>query len=81
VVKGKLRINGEEAKIHNLVEFNNEGEKLEIEAQEESILLLGHATPFNEPIVAQGPFVMNSQEEIQEAFQDYQNGEFGDWNE
>ncbi|MBZ9731263.1 pirin family protein [Salegentibacter sp. JZCK2] len=80
VVKGKVKVNGEEAKMHNLVEFTNDGEKLEIEAQEESIVLLGHAAPFNEPIVAQGPFVMNSQEEIQQAFQDYQNGIFGNWN-
>ena len=80
VVKGNLKIKGKEAKIHNLVEFDNDGEKLEIEALDESILLLGHAAPFNEPIVAQGPFVMNSQQEIQQAFQDYQNGEFGNWN-
>ena len=80
VVKGNLKVNGKEAKIHNLVEFDNDGEKLEIEALEESILLFGHAVPFNEPIVAQGPFVMNSQQEIQQAFLDYQNGEFGNWN-
>lgn len=80
VVKGKVIVNGEEAKMHNLVEFANDGEKLKIEAVDESILLLGHAEPFNEPIVAQGPFVMNSQQEIQQAFQDYQNGEFGNWN-
>ncbi|SKB82121.1 hypothetical protein SAMN05660776_3156 [Salegentibacter holothuriorum] len=80
VVKGNLQVNGKEAKMHNLVEFENDREKLEIEALEESILLLGHALPFNESIVAQGPFIMNSQQEIQQAFQDYQNGEFGDWN-
>jgi redox-sensitive bicupin YhaK (pirin superfamily) len=79
VVKGKVNVNGQEAKMHHLVEFAKEEGKIKIEATEESVILLGHAAPFNEPIFAQGPFVMNSQEEIQQAFQDYQNGAFGTW--
>jgi redox-sensitive bicupin YhaK (pirin superfamily) len=62
------------------VEFNNKEEKIVVEALEDSILILGHALPFNEPMVAQGPFVMNTQKEIQEAYQDYQAGKFGSWN-
>ena len=41
------------------------------------MILLGHAAPFNEPIVAQGPFVMNTRDEIVAAFEDYQQGKFG----
>ena len=59
------------------VEFKNYGTDLEIIALEESISLLGHAVPFNEPIVTQGPFVMNSSEEIRQAYHDYSNGKFG----
>ena len=81
VVKGTLEVNGRQASIHDLVEFNNEGIDIQIEALEESILLLGHAQPFNEPIVAQGPFVMNTQAEIAEAYQDYQKGAFGSWDQ
>lgn len=79
VIKGKVKVNSQEARIHDLVEFDNDQEEIAVEAEEESILLFGHAVPFNEPIVAQGPFVMNTQEEIMQAYQDYQNGAFGDW--
>jgi len=33
--------------------------------------------PINEPVVAYGPFVMNSEQEIIEPFKDYQNGKMG----
>lgn len=80
VVRGKVNVNeAEAAKIH-LVEFDNEGSKVEVVAHEKSIILFGQATPFKEPMVAQGPFVMNTQQEIMEAYQDYQNGKFGTWN-
>lgn len=36
--------------------------------------LLIAGRPIKEPIVQHGPFVMNSQEEIDQAFRDYQNG-------
>lgn len=40
------------------------------------VLLLGGA-PLNEPVVQQGPFVMNTREEISQAIQDYQQGKMG----
>lgn len=65
--------------MHQLVEFNTDEEQIKTEASEESIILFGHALPFNEPIVAQGPFVMNTEEEIKQAYRDYRSGSFGDW--
>lgn len=80
IVRGELNVNGTEVMFRNLVEFDNSGEKIEVEALEDSILILGHALAFNEPMVAQGPFVMNTQQQIQEAYADYQAGKFGSWN-
>lgn len=76
VIKGEIRINGEIIQSLHLVEFNNDDEDLRIEALAESTVLFGHAKPFNEPVVAQGPFVMNTMEEIEQAYQDYQQGKF-----
>ncbi|MFN3996668.1 pirin family protein [Algoriphagus sp.] len=80
IVRGELNVNGTAVMFRNLVEFENSGQKIEVEAIEDSILILGHALPFNEPMVAQGPFVMNTQKQIQEAYQDYEAGKFGSWN-
>lgn len=80
IVRGELLVNGKQIPFRNLVEFTNSGEKLIVEAIEDSILIFGHALPFREPMVAQGPFVMNTQEEIIQAYQDYQDGKFGTWN-
>ncbi|WP_026955308.1 pirin family protein [Algoriphagus vanfongensis] len=79
VVRGKLDVNDSPVPFRNLVEFENSGSTVTIKALEDSILILGHALPFNEPVVAQGPFVMNTQEQIYEAYQDYQEGKFGNW--
>jgi len=77
VVNGLVEVNGKEAGTHNLVEFDLDGDQIEITAKEDSTLLFGYGTPFNEPIVARGPFVMNSQAEIQQAMLDYQSGKMG----
>ncbi|KAA3436363.1 pirin family protein [Rufibacter hautae] len=80
IIKGTLKVNGQEVPFRNLVEFNNNAPELILEVTEDSILLFGHAVPFNEPVVAQGPFVMNTQAEIHQAYADYQAGKFGSWN-
>ena len=54
-----------------------DGEAVTIEASEPALFLFGHADPIPEPIVAHGPFVMNSADEIRQAYADYQAGRFG----
>ena len=79
VVRGEVNVNGQAVTKLSLVEFNPDGEGLNIEATTDSVILFGHAQPFKEPVVAYGPFVMNTEQEIQEAYQDYQQGKFGVW--
>lgn len=78
VVKGKILSANETLPALHLAEFNRDGESFTMEAQEESIVIFGHARPNNEPVVAHGPFVMNTQQEIQEAYMEYYEGKFGD---
>lgn len=81
VTTGELSVNDNQVKALQLAEFNHDGDELIITAQTDAVLLLGHAMPLNEPVVSQGPFVMNTQQEIIEAYQDYRNGKFGSWEE
>jgi quercetin 2,3-dioxygenase len=79
VVRGAVTVNGEAAEKLTLVEFEHEGKEIKVEAIEDAYILFGHALPFNEPVVSHGPFVMNTEQEIREAFQDYQAGKMGQW--
>lgn len=52
------------------------GTELVLEAQQDAVILLLNGEPLNEPAVGRGPFVMNSEEEIDQAFDDYNHGRF-----
>lgn len=78
VIEGNIIVNGEEkAPANNFVLFKNEGENFTIEASEDSVVLMISGEPINEPIFPHGPFVMNSREEIIQAFEDFNTGKFG----
>lgn len=77
VVEGNIEANGKNAKLHDFILFKNEGETINIKANEKSVLLLLSGIPINEPVAQYGPFVMNTQEELQETFKEYQAGKFG----
>ncbi|MFD2247796.1 pirin family protein [Pontibacter ruber] len=79
VVRGSVKVNGETADKLTLVEFEHEGKEVKVEATEDAYILFGHALPYNEPVVSHGPFVMNTEQEIREAFRDYQMGKIGRW--
>ena len=57
--------------------FNHDGEEITVEAEEDSIVLVMSGEPINEPIASYGPFVMNTEAEIKQAFEEYKAGKFG----
>ena len=77
VVSGAIRVNGQAASQHTLVELDLAGDEISIEADAAARLLYGHGAPLGEPVIAHGPFVMNTVEEIRQAIIDYQAGKFG----
>ena len=77
VVRGALEVGGTPAAEFNLVTLRDDGDVVELAAEQDSVVLFGHAAPFGEPVVAHGPFVMNTREEIVQAMRDYQAGRFG----
>jgi len=64
---------------HLLVELHAGQEVVIQNGPQEASLLVLQGRPINEPVVSHGPFVMNSREEIQQAFADYQRTQFGGW--
>lgn len=78
VIEGNININDEgKIPVNHFILFKNEGESFTIEAKEDSIILIISGMALNEPIYAHGPFVMNSRDEIMQAFEDYNLGRFG----
>jgi redox-sensitive bicupin YhaK (pirin superfamily) len=79
VLSGKVLINGEhEAGEGDLAIFARAGEGITVRAKTDVKLLVMDGEPIAEPVVGQGPFVMNSRAEIQQAFEDYQLGRMGE---
>ena len=57
--------------------MEREGSQLAFDVTDDAIVLLLSGAPLNEPIVGHGPFVMNTREEIIQAFNDFNSGRFG----
>lgn len=77
VMEGSVNANGTEAGEHRLVLFENEGNDLRLQSVDGAHLLVLEGTPLHEPVVANGPFVMNTRQQIIEAYEDLQAGRFG----
>ncbi len=77
-VEGSVRVNDiSEVLEDHFALFRNDGEAFTVEALEDTVLLVLSGEPIKEPIAAHGPFVMNTQQELIEAFQDFNTGKFG----
>lgn len=78
VIEGSITVNeSEKVPTDHLVLFENQGETFSITADEDTIVLVLSGEPINEPIAAHGPFVMNTQQELIDAFNDFNQGKFG----
>ncbi|KAA3635194.1 MAG: pirin family protein [Bacteroidetes bacterium] len=74
-----LAVEGKQLTPEHLVNLKSDEEVTLQNGPEASYFLLLQGMPINEPVVQYGPFVMNSEEEIQEAFNEYRRTEFGGW--
>lgn len=78
LMKGKLLIgSNDELEEKYVASFQQDGDGILINALEDAQLFIGTGEPLNEPIASHGPFVMNTETEIMEAFRDYQLGKMG----
>ena len=78
IIEGAIEINGKEnAHADSFVHFENKGTEIEIEALENRVILILSGEPIDEPIAHYGPFLMNTEAEIHQAIEDYNQGRFG----
>ncbi|MEZ6153695.1 MAG: pirin family protein [Pirellulaceae bacterium] len=74
---GSVSVNESPMKAVELALFDRDGNSISIESETDSRVLVLTGEPLGEPVVGQGPFVMNSREEIYNAMEDYQAGKMG----
>ena len=77
IAAGTAKIGGRDAREDDAVVFSRDGDSVLIESAEGCELLLIGGVPINEPVVRYGPFVMNTEREIMQAFADFQSGRMG----
>ena len=79
VLSGTVEIDGHEiARAAQTVILGRDGGGITIEANGDAKLLVLTGVPIDEPVVAHGPFVMNTVGEIKQAMLDFQSGKFGE---
>ena len=76
-IQGKLDVDGTAVPRFHLAALGNDGDEVQVRASEKSEFLLLAAKPIREPVFRYGPFVMNTKQELQQAFEDYRSGKMG----
>ena len=78
VLHGAVTVNDQDVvREGQLALFERDGSQIRLQASDDAVLLILSGEPIDEPIVGHGPFVMNTDAEIHQAFVDFQSGKFG----
>ena len=77
VIEGNVILNDKPVPTDHFALFGNDGTDILLKSNEDAIVLVLSGEPINEPIVSYGPFVMNTKQEILDAYDDLNNGKFG----
>lgn len=74
-----VEVAGQKVANNHLIQVNPNEDIVLKNGNKDAYFLLLQGKPINEPVAQHGPFVMNTQTEIQEAFSDYRRTQFGGW--
>ena len=77
VLTGHITLDGEGLGEAEIARLSVDGEGTTVRADGETMILVLTGEPIDEPVVGRGPFVMNSEAEIQQTIRDLQAGQFG----
>ena len=78
LLSGEIEVHGYgKVEKHNALLFDNSADTIQLHFNTDCKALLISGEPLNEPIASHGPFVMNNQTEIMQAFRDFQMGKMG----
>ncbi len=77
IIEGMAKLNDHTVATDHFALFKTEREEIEIEATEDTIILVLSGEPIDEPIAAYGPFLMNTWKEVEEAIESVSRGKFG----
>jgi redox-sensitive bicupin YhaK (pirin superfamily) len=79
LLRGEVSLNGSAALKGEtqIARLSASGETVTLDAKAESLLLVLSGEPIDEPVASYGPFVMNTEAELRQAFEDYRAGRMG----
>ena len=77
MIEGSVTLNDKQVDTDHFALFANNGTDIKLQATTDAIVLLISGEPIDEPIISYGPFVMNTRQEIIEAYDDLNKGKFG----